>query len=374
MKRTVSIKLATSPEQGAQLSLLQMEFARACNLLVPLAVKNHCKNRVKLHHLGYYGTREAVPTLGSQMTCNAVAAVARSYTSLLSNHPEYRKGAWPTITFKPTCSVHVDKRTYTIKGDVLSLFTTQGRITVLMKTGAFQRDLFNSGVPKEAELISRKGRFYFNLVLDLSEVPKRDTGLVAGVDLGENTIAAISTGKLFGGGKLRHERDTFLALRRRLQRNGSPSARQLLGKVSGREARHVTHINHEVSKAIVAEALRNGCGTITMENLTNIRKRIKAGKRIRSRLHQWAWAQLQTFIAYKAEAQGIRIEFVNPAYTSQTCSVCGCLGIRVKHRFSCTSCGSLAHSDLNASRNIAKLGATAVVSTGVVSRPHVGGS
>jgi IS605 OrfB family transposase len=373
MKRTISIKLETSPEQDNRLALLQREFARACNTMVGFAVGNQCSNRVKLHHLGYYATREIVPDLGSQMTCNAVAAVVQSYKSLLANNPRLRKADWPVINFRETGSVHFDKRTYTIRGNAISLFTTQGRIIVPMKPGEFQRSFLETGAPKEAELTCRKGKFYFNLVLDLPDVAMKPFGLAAGVDLGENTIAAISTGKLFGGGKLRHDRDKFLALRGRLQRNGSQSARQLLCKVSGREARHVKHVNHEVSKAIVSEAVKNDISTITMEDLTNIRKRIRAGKRMRSRLHRWAWAQLQTFVAYKAEGGGLRVEFVNPAYTSQTCSVCGSLGVRVKHRFSCT-CGSLAHSDLNASRNLARLGATAVASTDAVNRPNVGRS
>lgn len=372
MKRTISIKLATSPEQAALLATLQREFAWACNLLAPLAAATRCTNRVKLHHLGYYQVREEVPGLGAQMTCNAVAAVAQAYRSLVSNNPKLRKAdTLPAITFQDTGSVHFDKRTYSIRGAALSLFTTAGRIIVPMRLGEFQKRYLDTGIAREAELVYRNGRFYFNLVLDLPERVPAAAGNVLGVDLGENNLAATSTGKLIGGGKLRHDRDKFLALRKRLQRNGSQSARQLLRKVSGREARHVRHVNHEVSKAIVAEAVRNGCSTITLEELTNIRKRIKAGKRMRSRLHRWSWAQLQAFVAYKAEAAGIRVEFVNPAYTSQTCSVCGNVGIRVKHRFSCT-CGSLAHRDLNASRNLARLGATAVASTGAVNRPHVG--
>ena len=362
MKRTISIKLGTSPEQGRRLSLLQREFARACNVLVSLAAENSCRNRVTLHHLGYYSVRDIVPDLGSQMACNAVAAVAQSYKSLIANNPKFKQTVWPVISFKDSGSVHFDKRTYSIKGNAISLFTPEGRIIVPMKPGEFQKGFLERGIPKEAELICRKGKFFFNLVLEIPEVEQRDTGSIAGLDLGENNIAAMSTGKLFGGGKLRHNRDKFLALRGRLQRNGSQSVRQLLCKVSGGEARHVTHVNHEVSKAIVAEAVRNECSTIAMEDLTNIRNRIKAGKRMRSRLHRWAWAQLQTFVAYKSQSAGIRIEYVNPAYTSQTCSVCGSLGGRVKHRFSCT-CGSLAHSDLNASRNLARLGATAVAST-----------
>jgi hypothetical protein len=37
---------------------------------------------------------------------------------------------------------------------------------------------------------------------------------VLGVDLGKNILAATSSGKLFGGGKLRYERDRALALHR----------------------------------------------------------------------------------------------------------------------------------------------------------------
>jgi IS605 OrfB family transposase len=189
--------------------------------------------------------------------------------------------------------------------------------------------------------------------------------------MGENNLAATSSGKLFCGGQLRHKRDCFLNFRRRLQSNGSKSAKQLLKKVSGREARHVRHVNHEVSKAIVAEAIENGYSIIALEKLTNIRKRIKAGKRMRSRLHRWAWWQLQEFIAYKAQGAGIQIVFVNPAYTSKTCYVCGNLGIRSKHRFSCPICGRLAHSDRNAAQNIASLGSVYTVPTGDVNRPNV---
>jgi IS605 OrfB family transposase len=114
----------------------------------------------------------------------------------------------------------------------------------------------------------------------------------------------------------------------------------------------VKHINHETSKSIVAEAIRSGASEIRMEDLTNIRANIKAGKRVRTRLHRWAFRQLQDFVSYKAQGAGLSVAFVDPSYTSQTCSMCGGLGKRVKHRFSC-SCGTRRHSDVNAALNIA---------------------
>jgi transposase len=66
---------------------------------------------------------------------------------------------------------------------------------------------------------------------------------------------------------------------------------------------------------------------------------------------RWAWRELQDFIEYKAEAAGIQVIYINPAYSSKTCSICGCIGVRQKHTFSCSSCGHLAHSDHNAAVN-----------------------
>lgn len=366
MKQTVSIKLKTTQKHSQALSDLQTEYNHTCNLIVPFVCKNRCWNRVALHHLAYYKVREQ-SKLGSQMVCIAIKTVADAYKVLKPK----KKEDVPAVAFKITSGVHFDARTFSVKDEMLSLYTLSGRIYTKMILGDFQKKYLASGEIKEGDLVRKRNTWYFNLVLELPDTPmKTQNGSVVGIDLGENNLAATSTGKLFGGDKLRHLRDKRLALRRRLQRNGSQSAKQLLCKVSGREARHASHVNHEVSKAIITETLQLGIATIAMENLTNIRKRIKTGKRIRSRLHRWAWAELQRFIEYKAQAAGIHIKYVNPAYTSQTCSVCGYLGSRSKHRFSC-SCGSLAHSDLNASRNLARLASFFNDATGDVNRPNV---
>lgn len=371
MQRTIGLKLCLSSAQAERLSELQSAFSAACNKAVLLAAQGKISNRIELHHAAYYAIRESAPALGAQMACNAVRQVATAYKALLSNRPELRDKEWPLVRFTSKGSVHFDKRTYSMWGDCLSLFTLQGRIKVNFQAGSFQRQYLDVGIPKEAELVRKPKGWFFNLVLDLpcpAPMPHRKT---LGVNVGENNLAATSAGSLHGGGKLRHERDCFLNLRRRLQSNGSKSAKQHLKKVSGREARHVRHVNHEVSKAIVAEAIKNGYTEITLEELTNIRERLRTGKRMRSRLHRWAWAQLQGFIAYKAQAAGIRVAFVSPAYTSLTCAVCGNTGVRSRHRFSCRTCGRLAHADRNAALNIASLGSVSTVPTGAVNRPDV---
>lgn len=367
MLRTVSIKLCTTAEQADSLLALQAAYADACNALVPVVIENRCWNRVALHKLSYYGIRANSP-LGAQMVCNAIFSVCKAYKAQVALK-RIGKETVPKVCFEKP-SVHFDKRTYSIKKEVVSLYTLNGRIKVPMILGEFQRRHLASGVPKEAELINKKGTWFFNLVLE-TETPKIETsGPALGVDIGENYLAATSTGKLFGGRSLRDRRDRYLDLRKRLQSNGSASSKQLLCKISGKEARRVKLENHRISKAIVLEAQNIGAGTIVLEDLTNIRKNIKGGRRIKTRLHRWAFRQLQTFIAYKAQAAGINVVSVDPAYSSQTCSLCGKIGLRKKHLFSC-SCGIRAHADCNAARNLVRIAESTLPATAVVNRPNV---
>jgi IS605 OrfB family transposase len=368
MMRTASIRLDVTPEQAAALVAVRIAYAGACNRLVPLVREHRLWNRVGLHQRSYVMLREATP-LGSQMCCNAIFSVCKAYRAQKELGRISKDAPVPAIRFDQG-SVHYDKRTYTIKGDTVSLNTLSGRIIVPMMLGEHQRHILASGTPKEAELVFRKGKWFFNLVVESGDGEQVASGLVMGVDVGENNLAAISLGKVFGD-QLRDKRDRYLALRRRLQSNGSQSAIQKLRQVSGKEARRVKHVNHETSKAIVHAAVAAGVAKITMEDLTHIRARIKAGKRMRGRLHRWAFRQLQTFVEYKASAAGIAVEYVNPAYTSQTCAECGDIGKRARHRFEC-SCGFRAHADLNASRNLARIGRTAVLPKAIVNTPYIG--
>ncbi len=367
MLKTISLKLKTTDEQALALSVLQSAYSDACNRLVPIVVENRCWNRVALHNFAYSGLRESTP-LGSQMCCNAIFSVCKAYKSQKALR-KIKKDRVPEINFGRT-SVHFDKRTYSFKGSLLSLYTLTGRIKVQWVVGKHQATLFDGGTPKEAELILKNGNWFFNLVLEFPEVEPVKCETVFGVDVGENNLAATSTGKLFGGGNLRHRRDEHLCFRSRLQSNGSQSARQRLRQVSGKEQRRVKHTNHEVSKAIVLEAREAGAGKIILEDLTHIRDNIKAGKRVRTRLHRWAFRQLQTFVEYKAKAVGIVVEYVNPAYTSQTCSLCGSLGNRSKHLFTC-KCGFRTHADVNASRNLARIGCPIGLPRAEVDPPNV---
>ncbi|MFD3477106.1 zinc ribbon domain-containing protein [Streptomyces sp. NPDC058695] len=75
--------------------------------------------------------------------------------------------------------------------------------------------------------------------------------------------------------------------------------------------------------------------------------------------HSWPFAQLGSFIAYKAKRAGVPVVHVDPAYTSQECSKCHhtARGNRPSQAvLSCRVCGFVEHADHDASHNIRQRG------------------
>jgi transposase len=68
---------------------------------------------------------------------------------------------------------------------------------------------------------------------------------------------------------------------------------------------------------------------------------------------------IRSMLEYKAPWYGSRIIVVDPAHTSQTCSGCQAVDAASRisrSRFVCTNCGSIFDADVNAAKNILKLG------------------
>jgi IS605 OrfB family transposase len=141
-----------------------------------------------------------------------------------------------------------------------------------------------------------------------------------------------------------------------LQKKGTKSAKRHLRKLKRRRSRFRKDADHVLSKQIVQSA--NPGDTIVLENLKDIRKRMKAKRRSQTkrRMHSWPFLGLKAKIAYKAEEQGCTVVAVDPRHTSQTCSCCGHTARnnrRSQSDFKCRQCNYQLNADLNAARNIA---------------------
>jgi IS605 OrfB family transposase len=158
----------------------------------------------------------------------------------------------------------------------------------------------------------------------------------------------------YTGGLVRGLRKRHLKLRRRLQAKGTKAAKRLLRKRRRKEARFQRHVNHCISKQIVAAAKGTGRG-VAVEDLTHIRSRITARKSQRSVLSAWAFHQLRFLLAYKCADAGLPLVAVDPRNTSRTCLACGCIDKRNRpsqSEFKCVQCGLHGHADLFAAENI----------------------
>ena len=213
--------------------------------------------------------------------------------------------------------------------------------------------------------------------MDIPESKKvLDANLVLGIDLGINfPIYYATNGNEYLKGHI-GDKDSFLNERmvfqrrfRELQRlqctqggKGRKKKLEPLEKLREKERNWVKTKNHIFSREVIKCALKVGAGTIHLEKLTNIGKG-NNGDIIDSKkfiLRNWSYYELQTMIEYKAKMEGIKVEYVNPAYTSQTCSCCGERGEREEQAvFKCLnpSCPEYLkeiNADYNAARNIAK--------------------
>jgi putative transposase len=203
---------------------------------------------------------------------------------------------------------------------------------------------------------SRKGIWYACLSVSMEVPDAEPTGRWIGIDRGQHVPMAAATPEgpviFYKAQRIRHIRRVYATRRKKLQAAGKHRA---VKKLERRERRMITHINHCLSKDVVALARRLGAG-IRLEDLSGIRQRSRQRQTTKTDAGQnrdyWPFYQLEQFITYKAQLAGIALEHVPAAYTSKSCHRCGALGTRTRHRFICPRCHYHAHADANAGMNI----------------------
>ena len=213
---------------------------------------------------------------------------------------------------------------------------------------------------------TKKKMWYINLCygFDKENVTELDKDRVLGVNL---SMTHPVTASVYGeydrleidGGELEHIRKTTEARRLSLLRQSKNCGDGRIGhgykkrvqpteKIGDKIKRSRDTLNHKYSRALIDYAIKKNCGVIQMEELTGISKD-------RVFLKDWSYYDLQQKIGYKAKEQGIDVVYINPAYTSQRCSKCGCIheNNRTEQQFKCLECGYKTSADFNASQNIA---------------------
>ncbi|MFE5491767.1 RNA-guided endonuclease InsQ/TnpB family protein [Streptomyces virginiae] len=370
MLTVTQVKLVPTPEVASALSAT----LRACNeqadRISEIVYRTGAKSRKALQGVAYLELKAA--GLSAQPALHVIRKVADAYTTLAANiragnlgkkgSKRLRKAEGKPVSFRPNAAQPFDDRclSWQLDAQTVSIWTTAGRLKAVpfvcspdaLKTLREYRK-------GETDLIERDGAFYLIATCDVPEAPLKDNpdGFL-GVDLGIANIAITSGGYRAAGRGLNRHRARMVKLRKKLQAKNTKSSKRVLKRISRKESRRAKDINHVVSKTIVTTAERTGQG-IALEDLTGIRDRVRLRKTQRYKHHSWAFAQLASFVEYKAKRAGVPLVYVDPAYTSQQCSECGYIdrrNRRTQARFACHACGVIMHADHNASHNIARKG------------------
>jgi putative transposase len=353
MRLTVALKLKPTPEQADALRRTLETANAACNHISQVAWETKTFRQFPIHRLTYQVVRETFG-LAAQLTVRCIAKVADAY----------KLDRQRQRSFKPLGAVAFDNRilSYNLKGSEISIWTLDGRQAMSFVSGERQRRLLDHQ-RGESDLAFVGGNWYLFATCEVETPEPIDVDDALGVDLGVTNIAVDSDGEAHSGKAIKNVRYRHRRLRCKLQKKSTKGAHRRLQQLAGQEHQFAKHVNHVLSKRIVAKAERTK-RAIALEELTHIRTRVRARRSQRATLHSWAFAQLRAFIVYKAQLRGVPVHFVDPRNTSRTCPACGhCAkeNRKTQASFMCVSCGFAGPADTIAAGNIAR--------RAVVSRP-----
>jgi IS605 OrfB family transposase len=373
---TIVCKINPTPEQVAKIEATLQAFADACNYINEV-VELKITHNVTIQNQVYGEVRERFG-LASNLAIRAINRVS-------SNRKTAKRMNKPVKKFLPT-SADYDARIFSFreKDWSVSLTLVGGRERFLVDLGSYQKGKLSGFTPTSATLVKHQnGAYSVNMqVKNNAPNPQKSQGVI-GVDLGRTDVAVTSVGESFSGKQITQVRDKYSRIRASLQERAVPRrrgpasltegtrstrrrARQVLQRLSGRERRFQSWVNHNVSKHIVGRAKQIG-HSIAIEDLTGIRERTNEqprNKTERRRSNSWAFYQLRVFLDYKAKQSGVEVIKVNPAYTSQTCHKCLHIhpvkgkSYRSGKTFKCGHCNWKGDADFNGANVIELLGAS----------------
>jgi putative transposase len=234
---------------------------------------------------------------------------------------------------------------------------------------------YQSADLRKAELTWRADHYELCLTIDTGQpLPPPQTGgesggggEVAGADLGEVHIAAITTTRrhalVLSGRHLRackQGRNRMHSLLQeklsRCQRGSRRWQRLTTRKAQGSAKlyRQQRDILHQAARKAVDFCQAEGVTRIVVGDVRDIQTGVNLGHKTNQKISQWPHGQFLAYLTEKARRLGIAVEQIDERLSTRTCS-------HSRHvlassprgrRFVCPGCGARIHRDVNGSNNI----------------------
>ena len=387
MEQTVNIKVKLNilePNVGMKFSKTMEQYRLACNYVSEYLFNNNFPlNKNEVQKVIYNTIREKF-NLKSQMTISCIRSVIARYKTVKTQmarrpykYQDQNTGEWyrevrdltwlhkPISFNRPQVDLQRNRDWSYLSSGQLSINTLDGRVKVNPICRGFNQYLDGTWKFGLAKLLKSSGKWYLHIsaTKEVADFNKQTVKHVVGLDRGLRFLATSydEQGKtaFFDGQAIMRKRAKYQKLRTTLQAKGTKSAKRRLKKLSGRENRWISDVNHCLSKTLVQ---KYGANTLfVLENLNGVSfERTDLPKALRNQNKSWAFYQLEQFLTYKAHLNNSEVVEVSAKYTSQRCPKCGVIKKdnrnHEKHEYHCDNCGYRSNDDRIGAMNIQLLG------------------
>jgi putative transposase len=194
---------------------------------------------------------------------------------------------------------------------------------------------------KSIRLLKRVGKFFVEVFFEKNQLKKQE-GKVIGLDCGYKKLLMSSENKVYDSGL----EQVYKKISNKKQ--GSNAFKRVLKERNNLINQSINSITFDGVREVVAEDLKN----VKKNSKGRIRKSFN------NKLQRWSYLKVLDKLSMICEELGVIFTKVNPAYTSQKCSLCGviCKTNRKGEFYKC-SCGNEIDADLNAAINLSHMGA-----------------
>ena len=362
MQLSETIKLYMTKEQKDFVVMAMDEYIRTVNSLVSVAV-----NGVSISKYTTADVDATIPSALKNQCIRDAKSIVNKYNKaccwVSAENKKLAKQKSAVTLEKPTVPVlkrpccYINNQNYKIQGGCIAfpvlINGKSKRISVRTSMTDKQKLLLANAKLGIMRIVHKGRKIVAQLVYEASEPECVDDGNVMGIDLGIKcpAVSYISDGsvKFYGNGrKNKYIRRHYKYLRRKLQKAKRMDA---VERISDKEQRIMKDIDHKISHSIIETAVSHHVKVIKLERLANIRSTTRISRKNNHSLHTWSFYRLAKYIEYKARLAGIKVEHVNPAYTSQKCPVCGHMHHANGRNYTC-KCGFHIHRDLLGAMNI----------------------
>lgn len=199
-----------------------------------------------------------------------------------------------------------------------------------------------------------RGRWYINLSVAV-ECTNGSQSTTVGIDLGLKDLATLSDGGKVEAPRFYRKSEAAIGAAQRARK--TKRARTIHAKVANRRKDFL----HKASKRIASQY-----GTIIVGDVAS--SKLARTSMAKSVLDA-GWSDFKLMLSYKAIMHGGRYVEVSERMSTQTCSECGCLppsrpkgiaGLGIRE-WECDDCGTVHDRDVNAARNILRVGLDTLV-------------